>query len=598
MQFKLFKQLLAKKESFQLFSRRLNKFFLPKDKFIWLVLALALSFFLFTSAFIYLAQTPTIFNSHNQEFIKWLSPDETANYIFTKLYGQTGRLTIFERYNLAAADIIHPRSFLSQAGTLKPVSFLGIIIYYGWLTSLTSYKLIPYFTPALAAIALVYFYLLIKEIFGRRVGLTAVFLLASFPPFVYYSARSMFHNVGFVSFLIIGFYYLVRGFNKPQAKINYLWIFLAGIFIGLSLAFRASEVMWLGPVLLILAVFGWQRLNLVHLTLFLAGVFLAILPVFYWNQILYGAFWRGGYPQMNQSLSKLGTTSLGLAQAAAQPNFSALKLGLRKIKNIIFHFGFRPAQAHLMFKLYGLKMFWPQFYLAIFGLIILFSRGRRLNYKQKMFLASAGLASIFLLYYYGSWQFYDNPDRSQATIGNSYTRYWLPLYLGVVVTAAYGLVSLSRFFPRRLSRPVLVVLTTGIVFLSLRFVLIGSAEGLSLSLSKMRASRSELAQVLALTEPNAVIITLYHDKLFFPERKVIVGLFDDRNMVRLYAKVARFLPLYYYNFTLPAEAIDYLNRRRLGEVGLKIELVKKINSQFSLYKLWREDNDSMDEIRN
>ena len=53
---------------------------------------------------------------HSDEYTKWASPDETANYVFTKLYAQTGNLVIFEKYNLVADDIIHPRSFRSDNG--------------------------------------------------------------------------------------------------------------------------------------------------------------------------------------------------------------------------------------------------------------------------------------------------------------------------------------------------------------------------------------------------------------------------------------------------------------------------------------------------
>jgi len=91
--------------------------------------------------------------------------------------------------------------------------------------------------------------------------------------------------------------------------------------------------------------------------------------------------------------------------------------------------------------------------------------------------------------------------------------------------------------------------------------------------------------VLELTESNAVIITQYHDKLFFPERKVILGLFDNKDMVARYAKMVDYLPVYYYNFALNQDAVNYLNERRLGEVDLNIKEVERINNDFVLYKL-------------
>ena len=128
------------------------------------VLFLAIIFFLATSSLSYYTQS----YGENGDFVKWASPDETANYIFAKLYGQEGRIYFEENYNLYTNDIMHPRSFRSDYGYLKPVSFLGIILIFGKIVTLTSYKVLPYLTPLFASIALVYYYLLVKKIFGRH----------------------------------------------------------------------------------------------------------------------------------------------------------------------------------------------------------------------------------------------------------------------------------------------------------------------------------------------------------------------------------------------------------------------------------------------
>ncbi|MFH1233868.1 MAG: hypothetical protein V1649_04455 [Patescibacteria group bacterium] len=107
------------------------------------------------------------------------------------------------------------------------------------------------------------------------------------------------------------------------------------------------------------------------------------------------------------------------------------------------------------------------------------------------------------------------------------------------------------------------------------------------SAEKRITLREEYNQVLNLTENKAIIITQYHDKLFFPERKVIVGLFNDENMIKQYAALTKYLPVYYYNFTLPAKDLNYLNNSKLLKFNLQISEVKKITNDFSLYKLER-----------
>ena len=99
------------------------------------------------------------------------------------------------------------------------------------------------------------------------------------------------------------------------------------------------------------------------------------------------------------------------------------------------------------------------------------------------------------------------------------------------------------------------------------------------------AVRAEYEKILNLTESRAVIITQYHDKLLFPARKVIVGLFDDPNMTKEYAVLTQYLPIYYYNFTFPERDINYLNNKRLPEFGLQITPVGQITRDFTLYKL-------------
>jgi hypothetical protein len=225
--------------------------------------------------------------------------------------------------------------------------------------------------------------------------------------------------------------------------------------------------------------------------------------------------------------------------------------------------------------------------------------------KQWVYLLSLVVLGLILVLYYGSWEFYDNPDPRSHTIGNSYVRYWLPIYLGALPLAVYfwlwftrhvvakrffSAAPASRFFSFASRRQFWLIglraLGIGTVLVvSLTAVGFGSAEGLYYAREQQRAARFELAAVTSLTESSAVIITQYHDKLFFPERKVLVGLFDDPNLITVYARLVKLLPVYYYNFTLPPSSFNYLNNSRLFKYGLRIDKVKSITPDFALYKL-------------
>ncbi|MBU1062572.1 hypothetical protein KJ700_00160, partial [Patescibacteria group bacterium] len=79
----------------------------------------------------------------------------------------------------------------------------------------------------------------------------------------------------------------------------------------------------------------------------------------------------------------------------------------------------------------------------------------------------------------------------------------------------------------------------------------------------------------------------YHDKLLFPERRIIVGLLDDPNMNYLYAKLARVFPVYYYNFSFKEKDLNYLNNSKLSKLNIKLKPITKIGEEFTLYKLER-----------
>ena len=615
---------------------------------LMIVIFLAIIFFFATSSFNYLIQ--------KDDFVKWSSPDETANYFFTNLYTQTNTLTANEAYNLYASDIVHPRSFRSDIGSLKPVSFLGIILIYGAIASVTSYKVIPFLTPFFGAIGIIFYFLFTKKLFSQNIAFASSLLLSSFPVYTYYSARSMFHNVLFTVLLIIGLYFALRIAEKDRLETCF-YAALSGLFIGLAIITRTSELIWIAPMVFFLWIFNIKRVGILKGLYWLAFMFLAFLPVLYWNQILYSSPLQSGYPEMNQTISNIASSGYNFAKSIIG-NESIATDELRGIKENVFYFGFKSYESFMNFLNYFFIMFALIASPAILGGFLMIQDWRKLEAKHRIFLFVYFFISAILVLYYGSWKFHDNPDASQITIGNSYTRYWLPIYLGAIplaclfierftkeifnkkeINIGYKNIGLRnnsfiaslksinnkevkawKFKIKNSFRSIgkilirqkqisknytinaLRILFIGIIiFTSVQFVLFGSSEGLIQSYWKQKNAQQEYETILSLTEENAVIVTLYHDKLFFPQRRVIVGLFDDKKMVANYAKIAqRNIPLYYYNFTLPQKSVDYLNNKRLKESGLQIEKIERVG-EFTLYKLisiWGRNSCYYDASRN
>ncbi len=614
------------------------KNFLKNNLFILIVSFFAILFFFSVSLF--------NFTTQKEDFVKWLSPDETANYVVSKLYGQTGSMIIFEKYNLYVDDIMRPRSFRSDNGNIKPVSFLGIIIVFGTIVKYTTYKVLPYLTPLFASIGIIYYFLLVRKLFNKNIALVSSILLAFFPVYTYYSARSMFHNVLFTVFLIIGLYYSYKmtegyrnsplsppraherirlwrerfkdwgtqgfknfAFSIPRSN-NFLFLFysaLAGIFTGLAVMTRTSELIWVAPLFFVVWIFNFKRVGFLKLFIFLAFFFTALLPMFYHNQILYSNPMLGGYGEMNQSISNIKEASSEIVKSTIGGEVAGISGPIEKLKQSFFYFGLQPGQSYLRFKYYFVFMFPLIFWTALLGgLVFLYLAFRSLRKKYFVYLISYFLLSFILIIYYGSWGFTDNPDPNSFTIGNSYTRYWLPVYLGAFPFVSVFILSLGaivgKIFPKELQKNnfinyilrrnfvkwvIVSAFLIYISFISVNFVLHGSEEGLTYTAVNQVSAYDETKKIFNLTESNSVIITFYHDKLLFPERKVVVGLFDDKAMLERYSEIVDRLPLYYYNFTLPERDFEYLNTRRLAEHKLAIEKVQKISDAFTLYRIKR-----------
>jgi 4-amino-4-deoxy-L-arabinose transferase-like glycosyltransferase len=514
-------------------------------------------------------------------------------------------------------------------GELKPVSFLGIILIYGFIASIVGYEILPYLTPLFASFGIIFFYFLIRELFGKRNALISAFLLSVFPVWIYYSGRSMFHNVLFVSLLVIGLYfaYKMTGENKKSpgfftfslSHINWKsWLFagLAGIFIGLAATARTSELLWMLPGGLVLWLFNIRKIGITKLTIFFAFLVISMLPMFYWNQILYDSPIYGGYPEMNNSIEGLKQTGEGLAKSVAGIDSGSIVDLFNKAKGLVFYFGFNPELSQKMFVNYVIKMFPRLFWPALLGLFMLVQGVGKWGKQHWAYICSYIVISLILVYYYGSWEFHDNPDKASFTIGNSYTRYWLPIYMGALPFVAIfvgnfprQILSLKRedsfageekgkikkhlnkfSIKRILAGTMSLFFVFLIAYNMINFVLYGSEEGMVRTVNVRKSEKSQYEQILKSTPEDAVIITTYHDKLLFPQRKVMVGLLKDGNMIKNYSKLADILPVYYYNFTLPPEAINYLNQGRLGEADLKLKEYRQINDVFHLYKLSKIEN--------
>jgi RES domain-containing protein len=138
----------------------------------------------------------------------------------------------------------------------------------------------------------------------------------------------------------------------------------------------------------------------------------------------------------------------------------------------------------------------------------------------------------------------DNPNPNTVSIGTSYTRYWLPVYaLAIPFAASYILRfvdSIGRW--RHLALIGMIALMT---LSSVMIAVLDTNEGLAANRTAAIEYKHLADRAVSLTPSRAVIITGHADKIFFPERNVIVSVDAPSQLFKLRTLITK-VPVYLY----------------------------------------------------
>jgi len=501
------------------------------------------------------------------------TPDEVINFYFTDLYASQQQLFYEEPLNLLTGGTIFPRWAKPAGERITPGTFQGIILIYGNLARVVGRAAIPFLTPFLAVLGVIVFYFLIKEFFIQRVALVAALLMFIFPGFWYYASRTLFHNVLFLVCLLSGLLFFIkviktdlRGLENRSIQIRrFILAILTGLFFGLALITRTSEVVWVALVVLIILLILKPRMNNFWLPALVGLVVgaLCFLPVFHNNKILYGSYFSFGY-----------TTSVA---TDLEDISSARPLGL--VQALLLPFGFHPLNIARVFYHYFLKLFWPWLILWAWGLIWFLKT--KPNKEQKLFMVISLMVSCWLLIYYGSWKFSDNLS-GLVSIGSSYVRYFLPSFIFGLPLAAWVLVKLER--SGWLGKTALLVVCCWLLVASWHQVFRGGPEGLIGVKNNLLIYRQQAAEVLKLTKENDIILVdISQDKIIFPERRHIIvpqgG--EELKAVPLLLKMTEI----YFFYRAADVNVDFLNEKKFKPYGLEIYEGQKLNGGGILFRV-------------
>jgi hypothetical protein len=532
----------------------------PVPTIAWVVAAIAapLLFCLYAYLPLFAAPIPT-------------SPDEASNLFFSRLYQDVSYLYHFDSWNLVADGAVHPRSMVVADNFLVPGGFIGLPLIYGLIAKLTGPGAIPFFSPLVALLGVIGFGLLSSRLLGRRAGWTAAALLALHPVWWYETARTMQTSALFFTLAIWGAWFLVAApIAKMRGKHGIVSSLadgvVGGVLLALALAVRMSEAYWfvvaaLAAVVLVRPL-PWRRL----IAAAVAGA-LTLAPFLVQNYSLYGSIVATGYGAVGQA----GVTGEKLQ------GFGMRLLG--PLQPLLFPLGFAPRTALKHFWTYGLVFLpWWTVVVAAASAYAL-AAGRRARALLHPLTAAALAAAVWLVFFYGSWTVYDSPDPKAVSIGSSYLRYWLPVFIASTWPVAWAA---AKLWDRGRWRGPLVALAVVLAGFSAATVFGASGEGLLALRATNQRYAAVKAELLAATEEDSIIVVDRADKFLYPDRSVIVPLRSETTMAAL-KKLKNRAYLYYFGVTFPAKDFNWLNDVQLKPLGLHVTPVKELGVE-TLYR--------------
>lgn len=511
------------------------------------ILILGSFFYLYNYFNIHNSSQPLIFNS----------PDETANYYFSELFTETSKLKQ-ESSLLNISNEIHPRSINGVNNHLVPNSFIGMFLIYGSIAKIFGTGIIIYLTPLIAILGVLFFYLLIKEIFDKKVAIISALMLLILPSYWYFTTKTMMHNVLFIDLLIISLYFIVLAI-KNNKKLHYL---LSILFLALSLIVRSSEIIWVGIVFLSLIYFSRKKINWKKASIGFLMLLVFAIPIIYFNVQNHGSATSVAY------LENIGPEA---------------HTAFHYIKKIFLPFGFHPNNMKFTIFNFIFKLIWWYSITLLASLVFIFVKRKQIEKKHWLYVSLWSFLSVFLFTYYGSWLFFDNPNPQAITIGSSYLRYMLPYFVFGIPLIAWSLskIKLSKKWLNNL----IIVFVLGFMFLNSYLIVMKCPQEGVLKISndlKIYQNRTNL--IIAHTETKSIIMTSRADKYIFPYRNVLYSqteVYDYDSFENIFNEN---ISLYYFGFKFSNDNIDYV-LNEFYQKGLKLSDPIFIDGDHALYKI-------------
>lgn len=508
---------------------------------------------------------------HTQKFY---SPDETANFVFTKAFIESNKLYLEEPLNQEVGNILLPRSVNINGEKLVPQSFVGLPVILGLIGKVITIKYIVFLNPTLALIGVLLFYFLIKRIFNENIALLSSLLILFNPVYWYLGGKSMMHHSLLIFLLLDGLLILFQAKDKRST----LLYIVSAFFFGLTIWVRTSEIIWIGLLLLSFLIIFRTEIRKKDFFSFLITLTLMVTILLAINYSIYNFIFRTGYNSLESPTS-----------------FGALSL----IGQVFIPFGFNVKILWFHFSEFLLKYSWLSTLPGIFG-ITYYAKLKKTK-EQLYFLIISIICSIYLVLFYGSywpWGQSGQPTEPQIMIGAPHLRYWLAILLFL---SPFIIIFLTKVIPQIYkikSTKLPVIIVTLFISITLLFsinqVFYDPHEGFLKIKQDIQEFSPRLDRVTEIVEKDSILVVPdWADRIFFPEFKVIQGIDDELvHSGNVYKKLPIVLnqhPVYFYS-AHSEEDIQQINKIELNQLQLKLEKVTEIYKGEKLYKLIKNEN--------
>lgn len=471
------------------------------------------------------------------------SPDETAVFIASSRMSDWQPAVIAEPL-AEEFPWLHPRSWISHGQYIVPVGFLG----WPWLLSFFGIfgEKLPMFIATLLILSSAYPLYRLLLPFGRRGAFWGTAVYLTFPPFILYANRSLFANGAVVAGFLWSLLLLkVLGERTLPDKKRHALILTTGLVIGLTIAVRPVEALWMAPW------FIWAGWNISytkkHAAWFIGGLALVALPLMFQALLVYGSPMLSGYLLSDNPLPYEVRSELVQPEPEREIFDRFLPYGLHP-KNIwwnirSFFFGYLWAWMIPLvgfFALYYKKIKRPRSWKEVF-------------HPLWLSLWTAGV----LLVIYGSGIYFDHVRVGAITLGNSFLRYLLPIVIAISVAVAYLWQAAEGKTKYVAALTVLCVGLGGF----------GGYKALSADDESLLATRPELERYVEVRaaadewfDEKDVILSERSDKIFFPDFRAVSPLPPESEIGRLVNETDLSIGLY----TRPLSQKDKDTWRKYG----------------------------------